>query len=144
MKQLGKEFRRTTIITFLISSFILSSLSFASDYRLTRDEFLDRVKSNSLSLDRSPVFAVPPAIMNKMVEVQKRKFPDMTIDNLYYYYYRDNSVEYSLFWEWDRVSCRLRIEELDKTTHRATGKTADPEGQKVDKKYCDKVYGKTL
>lgn len=127
-----------------MSSFLFSSLSFASDHKLTKDEFLDRIKSNSLSLDRGLVFAVPPAIINKMVEVQKRKFPDVTNDNFYYYYYRDNSVEYSLFWEWDRASCRLRIEELDKTTHRATGKTVDPDGQKVEKKYCDKVYGKVL
>jgi hypothetical protein len=141
MKILNKIINASLLAVILSS---LSSSALASDNKLTKEEFLARVSSNSMVLDRGPVFAIPDAVRMKVVEEQKKRYPEMRPDNLYYYYYRDNNFEYSIFWEWDRFSCRLRIEGLDKTTHRATGKTADPDGQQIDKKFCEKLYGRKL
>jgi hypothetical protein len=133
------------IIQFIFFlSLLASSISFGSDNRLTKEEFLQRVDTGQLQLDRGVVFAVPDAIKQKIVEKQRLLYPDMRDDNLYYFYIRDNNFEYSLFWAWDHVTCELRIEELDKKTHRQTGNSVDPKGQKVEKKYCDKAYGRKL
>ena len=136
-------FSKFILYSFLIASSGVSN-SFGSENRLTKEEFLQRVDSGQLQLDRSPIFVGPPAMMQNIVEKQRLLYPDMRDDNLYYFYIRDNNFEYSLFWAWDHVTCEMRIEELDKKTHRQTAKGVDPKGQKVEKKYCDKVYGRKL
>jgi hypothetical protein len=139
-----KSLKLVILSLLTITILLTGSLVNASDNRLTKDEFLQRVLNGLLILDRDPALAYNPNILQKMVDKQRKYYPDLSVDNFYVYEIRDNNFNYQLFWEFYSGLCKLRIEELDKTTNKPNVKTIDIEGQKVDKKYCDKVYGKVL
>jgi len=128
---------------FLLCLMTLSTLVYARDHRVTKEEFLDLVIKGSISLERSPIWALPPNYIDKIFETEKKKWPALKEEMLYYYYYNDNKFRYTLNIDWSYPSCLLRIEEVDPTIGKPNAKTLDPVGQTIDKKYCEKVFGIT-
>lgn len=137
----------TKIKSLFISVFLLSltvSSVFAGDHRLTKEEFLSGVEKGTITLDRAPVLAVSPAAMEKVFSAQRKAFPIFKPEMFYVAFIKDNKFIYSLFFEWASNRCLLRIEELDAKLGKPNEKTMDPNGQQVEKKYCEKALGTKL
>lgn len=131
-------------IIFSFITILSATLAHASDNRLTKEEFLSKVDNGKIQLEREMVFNLPSNILAQEEDKIKLTYPAFKSEMFYVGYIKDNKVMYSLFFNWTYPQCELRIEELDAKTGKASGKTADVKGQKVDKKYCAKFLGINL
>jgi hypothetical protein len=88
------------ICCYLLSFLLFSLSSFASDHRLTKEEFLDGVLNDKISLERGPIYAVPPNILAQVSDVQKKTYPNFKPEYLYANYIKDNKYIYTINFDW--------------------------------------------
>lgn len=127
--------------SILLLSFMIASTAFASEHRLTKEEFLSGVDKGTIGLERAPVLSLPAQVQAKVLDAQRKAFPAFKSEMFYVSYIKDNKFIYSLFFEWPTNRCLLRIEEIDEKLGKPNEKTLDPNGQSVEKKYCEKSLG---
>ena len=120
---------------------IISTSGFAGDQRLTKEEFLDGVDKGTITLEHAPILALPENVLSEVFKIQRKSFPGFKNEMFYAHFIKDNKFIYSLFFEWTTNRCLLRIEEIDPKLGKPNEKTMDPNGQPVEKKYCDKALG---
>lgn len=128
-----------------------STTSFAKDYQLTKSEFLSRIDSGSLNLEKAPAVAAHPNMIQQLIESQKKEFPGFKDEMFYVAYTKSTNFTYFLFYEWYDRGCVFGVTEPKKYANTSSDEakgnlaTAENKGyEKVDKKYCEKVLGITL
>jgi len=132
-------------ILFLL---IFSISAFAKDYKLSKDEFLERFDKGTLSLERAPVLAASPDLIERFIGSQKKEFPGFKEEMFYAGYVKSNAYTYILFYEWYNRGCIFGITEPKAferaSSDEARGSLAMEEYNNylpIDKKYCEKLLG---
>jgi hypothetical protein len=133
-----------SFILSLLSISLFSTLCVAQDFRISKEDFLNRVMHDTITLDRSLNFQLPPKFIEYINQKKRERYPGFKDEMAYSAYYQDNKWVYTINFEADTRLCKLRIEEKDPKTDKPSVQTVDPVGETIDKKYCDKAYGLTL
>lgn len=143
---------------FVILSFLIfnSSLSYAEELALSKEEVMSRIDQNSLNFNKSFVLPLTDQKdgkkinipQNMLVERLLKSNPTLKEEYLYYNYFRTNKWEYTVNYEWYSHKCKLRISEFTKEGKGINYKVSDSNaremminGTEIPLKYCEKVYG---
>lgn len=131
--------------------FLLSSGAWAKDYKLSKEEFLSRLDNGTITLEKAPIVAVPPNILEELIKSQRKEFPGFKDAMFYAAYVKSNEFTYFVFYEWYDRGCVFGITEPKKFknggSEQALGDAAVQENksyEKIDKKYCEKAFNLTL
>ena len=137
---------------FIALSLLLISVSaWAKDYKLSKSEFLSRLDQGTITLEKVPVMAAAPELIERSITSQKKEFPGFKDEMFYISYVKSNEFTYFIVYEWYNRGCIFGITE-PKAYQRASsdqsrGSMATDEMnsyEKIDNKYCEKVLGTSL
>lgn len=135
-------------LTFTLSLILVmfSSVSFAKDYKLTKDEFLKKIDEGRVTLEKTPIANVPENIRPQLVASQKKQFPQFEEEMWYVGYVQSDNFRYFVFYEWYNRGCIFGISEPSKygKDNQQNWTQAAKEMQSyepIDKKYCEKYLG---
>jgi hypothetical protein len=121
--------------------FLLSTLSAqAKDNKLQQDEFLRGVESGRIVLDKAKLFNVPGPVIEKMGELQKKKYPLFQNNMLYVNFVQTTDWVYTIFYDWTGDKCVYRSEQIDHKLGKPNEKTLDALGTEIAMRYCIKLY----
>ena len=129
--------------------FIIISLSaFAKDYKLSKSEFLERFDKGTLALEKAPVIAASPDLIERFINSQKKEFPGFMDEMFYVGYVKSNSFTYIIFYEWYNRGCIFGVTEPSAferaSSDEVRGTLATEEYNNylpIDRKYCEKLLG---
>ena len=121
---------------------LFSSLSFAqSEIKLTKEEFLQRLESGTIIMNKDPLFTIPENDKVKIMDNFKKNYPNFKDAYWFVPNLKTNKYLYTVFYQWPTRSCLYRVEDLDPVTKKVKTESIDPKGQNIDRKYCEKAYG---
>lgn len=135
----------------ILSLLFVSTVSWAKDYKLSKSEFLSRLDQGTITLERVPVMAAAPELIERSLISQKKEFPGFKDEMFYVSYVKSNEFTYFVFYEWYNRGCIFGITEPKSypraSSDKARGSMANEEMnsyEKIDTKYCEKVLGTSL
>ena len=134
---------------FVLISLLFSSLAFAKDYKLSKNEFLKKLDEGRVSLDKTPLNNIPEQIFPQLIQKMKQQYPDFQREMWYVAYIDSNNYRYFVFYEWYNRGCIFGIQETKKygKNNADNWMQAAKEMQSysaIDKKYCEQALGITL
>ena len=75
----------------MIAAALLSLSSEAKDFRIGAKEFLAKVDEGKIGFDRAPMMHVPVEVIDKFVEAEKAKYPNLKANMVYVQYIKTNN-----------------------------------------------------
>lgn len=134
------------IIKLVLPLLLIASSVLAKDYKMDKSEFLSRLDSGSITLERTPMSPLPDNLLTQFLASQKKEFPGFKDEMFYVGYIKSNNYIYMVFYEYYDRGCVFGVSEPKKFqgsgSDAAKGEMAKAEMnsyQKIDKKYCEKV-----
>lgn len=134
------------IKTFLITLLIISQSAFAIEFELSKEEFLNKFKNDTLILDRSPIIAgLPPSAIKELIQGQKKQFSSFKDEMFYAGILTTNTYRYFIFYEWYDRGCVFGKTEMSKyknVSDKVAYERALEENktyEKIDNMYCEKL-----
>ena len=116
---------------FVLISLLFSSLAFAKDYKLSKNEFLKKLDEGRVSLDKTPLNNIPEQIFPQLIQKMKQQYPDFQREMWYVAYIDSNNYRYFVFYEWYNRGCIFGIQETKKYGKNKSSTTVVKGGRKI-------------
>lgn len=134
------------MIKYILSLILLqSSLAFGqADIKLSKEEFVQRLERNEISMSKVPYMPVPENIKKEFFKKLKTKYPNFKEEFWFVNELRTNKYIYTIYYEYYTLGsnkCVFRAEGFDRNTKLYVPTEIDVKGQPIDVKHCEKLYG---
>lgn len=143
MTKSGGVVRRAYSFLYLFV-FLISTNSFA---KMSASEIESKVLKNEISFERGPLFPVPAAITDKMIALQKNKYPNFKESMWYYHSVNKDGFVHLIFYDWTGNECKFTTISEDEMRNNKISSLKEESGRVVDLsssvvsiKICEKLY----
>lgn len=117
--------------------------------KMSTSEIISKIERNAISFDRvSKGGDVPQATIERMIELQKSKFPNFKPVMWYDHTFTVGAVYYIISYDWTGNECNLTYSDIDELKSKGAqsqfktnnGIIVDLHKEKLPMKICEKLY----